>query len=119
MSTQDTDVPSLEFPLRQHMRLQVSLIYTEVDGRQVHGRNSYTPSDEGTPDKALRAAQAEVVEQEIFSILIREASNLPSASARVSERLIAIEAAQATELRFELVRIFRTNMCTVPTLTLL
>lgn len=43
------------------------------------------------------------MEQEIFGMLIREAGNLPTASARVSERLIVIEAAQGVELRFELV----------------
>lgn len=54
-------------------------------------------------EESLRAAQAEVVQQEIFSLLIGEASNLPTALARVSERLIVIDAAHATELRLELV----------------
>ncbi|KAH8105856.1 subunit 17 of mediator complex-domain-containing protein [Cristinia sonorae] len=103
MSTIDTDIPHLEFPLRQNMRLQVSLVCTNPDGSQVSGRSDYTRIVENTTEKSLRAAQTEVVEQEIFSILIREASNLPTASARVSERLIVIEAAQATELQFELV----------------
>ena len=70
-----------------------------------HSRSFIT--DPTTPDGALEAAQREVVEQEIFSMLIREAGNLPTASARVSEQLIVIEAAQNTELRFELVRAFR------------
>lgn len=62
--------------------------------------------DDGSLQNTLRAAQAEVVEQEIFAMLIKEAGNLPTASARVSERLIVIEAAQAIELRFELVSPF-------------
>jgi mediator of RNA polymerase II transcription subunit 17, fungi type len=62
-----------------------------------------TPYDESVLEESLRCAQAEVVQQEIFSVLIREASNLPTASARVSERLIVIDAAQGTELAFELV----------------
>jgi len=51
----------------------------------------------------VASAQREIVEQEIFSLLVQEASNLPTASTKVSERLIVIEAAQATELKFELV----------------
>lgn len=60
--------------------------------------------DESTLQGSLKAAQLEVVEQEVFSMLVREASNLPTASARVSERLIAIEAAHNTDITFELVR---------------
>ncbi|KAF8205025.1 subunit 17 of mediator complex-domain-containing protein [Pholiota molesta] len=48
-------------------------------------------------------AQTEFVDQEIFSLLVKEAGNLPTASARVSERLIAIDAAHGLELTFELV----------------
>lgn len=66
-----------------------------------------TEYDEFDLEQSLRGAQAEVVQQEIFSALIREASNLNTASARVSERLIVIDAAQATELAFELVRVAR------------
>lgn len=51
----------------------------------------------------LRIAQTEAVDQEIFSILVKEASRLPTASARVSERLIAIDAAQGMDLTFQLV----------------
>ena len=52
---------------------------------------------------ALRAAQREVVEHEIFSYLVKEAGYLPTSAARVSERLIVIEAAKGVELRFELI----------------
>lgn len=63
--------------------------------------------DESTLQGSLKAAQFEVVEQEVFSMLVREASNLPTASARVSERLIAIEAAHNTDITFELVSTVR------------
>jgi mediator of RNA polymerase II transcription subunit 17 len=51
----------------------------------------------------LREAQSEVLEQEIFSLLIRDASTLPTSSVRVAERLLVVEATQDTEIRFELV----------------
>lgn len=67
--------------------------------------NTIVSADDGTLEGSLRAVQQEMVEQEIFAGLIREAGNLPTASSRVSERLIVIDAAQGTELRFELVRL--------------
>jgi len=54
-------------------------------------------------DSALKTSQSEIVDQEIFSLLVKEAGNLPTASARVSERLIVIDAAQGLDLSFELV----------------
>ena len=60
--------------------------------------------EDGDPLQAtLREAQREVLEQEIFSLLIRDASVLPTSSVRVSERLLVVEATQDTEIRFELV----------------
>lgn len=53
---------------------------------------------------SLRGAQREVLEQEIFSLLIRDASILPTSLVRVAERLLVVEATQDTEIRFELVR---------------
>ncbi|KAI0677611.1 subunit 17 of mediator complex-domain-containing protein [Trametes maxima] len=94
---------ALEFPLRQRTRLRVSLSRTRPDGTRQTSHNSLNDSDDGSLDGALRAAQAEVVEQEIFAALIKEASSLPTASAEVSERLIVIDAAQNTELRLDLV----------------
>ncbi|KAI0335458.1 hypothetical protein GY45DRAFT_799896 [Cubamyces sp. BRFM 1775] len=93
----------LEFPLRQRTRLRVSLARTLPDGTRQTCHSRLTRSDDTSLGGALRAAQAEVIEQEIFSSLIKEASGLPTASAEVSERLILIDAAQSTELRFELV----------------
>lgn len=91
--------PSLVFPHRQRTRLRVSLSTPTTDSFNT----IVSADDDDSLDSALRAAQQEVVEQEIFGMLIREAGNLPTASARVSERLIVIEAAQGVELRFELV----------------
>lgn len=54
-------------------------------------------------EASIRAAQREIVDQEVFAALIREAATLPTATASVSEQLTTIEAAQGIELRFELV----------------
>lgn len=94
---------ALEFPVRQRTRLRVSLARIHPDGTRQTSHSLLTSLEDGSLDSTLRAAQAEVVEQEIFSLLIKEASSLPTASAEVSERLIVIDAAQNTELRFELV----------------
>ncbi|EIW61969.1 uncharacterized protein TRAVEDRAFT_44798 [Trametes versicolor FP-101664 SS1] len=94
---------ALEFPVRQRTRLRISLTRTSPDGNRCTSHSILTNPDNGSLDGGLRAAQAEVVEQEIFAALIKEASSLPTASAEVSERLIMIDAGQNTELRFELV----------------
>jgi mediator of RNA polymerase II transcription subunit 17 len=52
----------------------------------------------------LRNAQVEIANQEIFSLLVAEAGNLPTASVQVAERLIIINAAQGLDLTFELVK---------------
>ncbi|KAI0921137.1 hypothetical protein AcV7_003415 [Taiwanofungus camphoratus] len=101
--TLDPNANVLEFPLRQHTRLQVSIVMTDADGVRHIAHNSVQVPDIESLDGSLRDAQAEVVQQEIFSVLIKEASNLPTASVRVSERLIVIEAARGIDLRFELV----------------
>ena len=55
-----------------------------------------------TLEGSIRDVQKEVIESEIFDELIKEASTLPTASTRVSERLIVVDAAHDTELSFEL-----------------
>lgn len=101
----DTTSAALEYPLRQFAHLQVSLIMEQPDGTKRVTQNRCRAVDEESLEGSLKAAQAEVVQQEIFSVLIKEASNLSTATARVSERLIALEAAQGVELRFELVSV--------------
>ena len=61
--------------------------------------------EETTLEESLRAAQIEVVEQEVFSILIKEAGSLPTATAHVSERSIVVRAAQEADLTIQLVGI--------------
>lgn len=103
MSTHDTLTDALEFPYRQNTRLRISVTVTDSSGIVSTSRNTLNSTDTTTLDGALRASQQEVVEQEIFSILVQEAGNLPTASARVSERLIVIDAAQGMSLKFDLV----------------
>lgn len=104
MTTYETDSDALVFPYRQRTRLCISLNSVNSGGSSTLSRNTILSADDGSLEGSLKAAQQEIVEQEIFSVLIREAGNLPTASARVSERLIVIDAAQGIELRFELVR---------------
>ncbi|KAJ7507873.1 subunit 17 of mediator complex-domain-containing protein [Mycena galericulata] len=102
MPTYEQPGEPLVFPYRQHMRLFISVSAVSEAGKQVQSQNTMPIADATSLDGALRAAQQEIVEQEIFSLLVKEAGSLPTASARVSERLIVIEAAQAVELKFEL-----------------
>lgn len=93
----------LSFPNRRRVRLRVTVIsdFSSESPRVAHNRvQTWNP---GSLNVSLKAAQQEIVEEEIFSVLIAEASELPTAAVRVSERLIVIEAAQTIELRFELV----------------
>ena len=94
---------ALVYPHRQNTRLRVTLRLTDSNGIKQSFHNRVVLEDESGLHGSLKAAQTEVVEEEIFSVLIREASSLPTASARVSERLIVVEAAHGTELTFELV----------------
>ena len=64
-----------------------------------------TPTGNDPLQASLREAQREVLEQEIFSLLIRDASVLPTSLVRVAERLLVVEATQDTEIWFELVRL--------------
>lgn len=104
---------ALVYPHRQNTRLRVTLKLTDNDGVKQSFHNRVVLEDESGLRGSLKAVQTEVVEEEIFSVLIREASSLPTASARVSERLIVIEAAHGTELIFELVcgSIFLSAVC--------
>ncbi|KAH9844297.1 subunit 17 of mediator complex-domain-containing protein [Rhodofomes roseus] len=99
----DTEGNRIEFPLRQNTRLRVSLKRTDDDDSEHVVTNTFSVMEETTLEESLRAAQIEVVEQEVFSALIKEAGNLPTATARVSERSILIKAAPGTELSIQLV----------------
>jgi mediator of RNA polymerase II transcription subunit 17 len=103
MATYETASNCLVFPHHQHTRLRVSVGSVDAAGVHLYSHNSTIATDTISLEGSLRVAQQEVVEQEIFSLLVKEAGNLPTASARVSERLIVIDAAQGMELKFELV----------------
>lgn len=92
------------FPYRRKIRLHVSIITKDRLGATKTTMNTIRSDDETTLEGALWTAQREIVEQEIFSILVQEAGSLPTASAKVSEQLIVIDAAQDLELQIELVR---------------
>ena len=69
--------------------------------------SAFTPPscvDDLDLNATLRNAQVEIANQEIFSLLVAEAGNLPTASVQVAERLIIINAAQGLDLTFELVK---------------
>ncbi|KAJ7047317.1 subunit 17 of mediator complex-domain-containing protein [Mycena alexandri] len=103
MPTYEQPSEPLVFPYRQRTRLFISVSsVSDAGAKQVRSQNTMPPADDLSLDGALRAAQQEIVEQEIFSLLVKEAGSLPTASARVSERLIVIDAAQGVELKFEL-----------------
>ena len=79
------------------------MVTTEESGEQRTVHNSHYDSDSQDLNSLLGFARNEIVDQEIFSQLIKEAATLPTAAASVSERLIIIELSKNLELRFELV----------------
>ncbi|OAX36195.1 hypothetical protein K503DRAFT_858151 [Rhizopogon vinicolor AM-OR11-026] len=103
MATYETSSHVLVFPHRQRVRLQVSLLFTDSSGFSRTASNNIPSLSDTSLEDSLKNAQREMVEEELFSVLIKEASTLPTASAQVAERLIVIDAAKGTELKFELV----------------
>ena len=99
----DSEDTPLLFPRHQPTHLRVSLVTTDEGGQQCTAHNARHIRDDSHLDSLLRSARDEIIDQEIFSQLIKEAAKLPTAAVSVSERLIVIEAAQNYELRFELV----------------
>ena len=94
----------------QDSRLRVTLKQRDSRGLRTMGRNTIVKTKMQQPNELLRQAQREIVEQEIFSELLKEASNLPSSTARVSERFITVEVAEDIELQFEKVRLSYQSM---------
>ncbi|KAF9075740.1 subunit 17 of mediator complex-domain-containing protein [Rhodocollybia butyracea] len=91
---------------RSNIRLRVSIGCPDTSGNVIHSHNTLTnpPVDhKASLEDLLKSAQRAAIEQEIFSILIHEAGTFPTASARVSERLVLIDVTQGMELKFELV----------------
>ncbi|CAA7259811.1 unnamed protein product [Cyclocybe aegerita] len=105
LTTLDGSSPDLVFPFHQRTRLRITTSATRTAVPEICVFDSVRNHDTSNLDDALRVAQAEVVDQEIFQLLVKEAGNLPTASAQVSERLIVIGAAQDLDLTFELVKL--------------
>ncbi|KAJ3987261.1 subunit 17 of mediator complex-domain-containing protein [Lentinula detonsa] len=107
MAHSDSEEESLVLPLRSNIRLRVSIGSPDAaTGNVQYSHNALRVAPEGhkpTLDERLRDAQRAVIEQEIFSILVHEAGTFPTASARVSERLVLVDVTQGMELKFELV----------------
>jgi mediator of RNA polymerase II transcription subunit 17, fungi type len=103
LAVHDSDETPLLFPRHAPTRLRVSLATTDAAGQQRIAHDTWHPSDQSDLDSLLRVARDEVIDQEIFALLIKEAAMLLTATVNVSERLIVIEASQNSELRFELV----------------
>ncbi|KAF8655243.1 hypothetical protein AX16_003147 [Volvariella volvacea WC 439] len=105
LSTSGQPSVNLVVPHRQNVQLRIALAMPTQATQKLFAINTPWPYDQTSLDGALASAQQEIVDREIFLHLIEEAGRLPSASARVSERLIVIEAAHGVELKFELVEI--------------
>lgn len=102
MLTMGNSSQQLVFPFHQNTRLRTELTF--MTKAQI---SAFTPPscvDDLDLNATLRNAQVEIANQEIFSLLVAEAGNLPTASVQVAERLIIINAAQGLDLTFELVK---------------
>ncbi|KAH0840134.1 subunit 17 of mediator complex-domain-containing protein [Lanmaoa asiatica] len=105
LSTHETETNTLMFPHRQLARLRISLAIEDSTGVTHTAHNSVELLEHPSLETSLTDAQWEIVDEEIFTVLIREASSLPTSSARVAERIIIIDVDHGTELRFEMVDI--------------
>lgn len=105
MSTHETETHTLIFPHRQSARLRISLAIMDSTGVTHTAHNSLENPERTSLEASLAGAQSEIVDEEIFSVLIKEASSLPTSSARVAERIIIIDVDHGIELRFEMVRL--------------
>ncbi|KAG9317670.1 subunit 17 of mediator complex-domain-containing protein [Chiua virens] len=103
LSTLEMEANSLIFPHHQSARLRITLTTEDWNGDTHTAHNIIEFSEGPSLEASLKDAQRETVDEEIFAVLIREASNLPTSSARVAERIIIIDVDHGTELRFEMV----------------
>ncbi|KAL1743732.1 subunit 17 of mediator complex-domain-containing protein [Schizophyllum fasciatum] len=105
MGSFEADADPLNFPHRQRTRLRVTLTTTTPSGVRLQSHNTITHAPEETPtlNGLIQQSQHEIVDREIFSVLVREAGHLPTAAAHVRERFVVIEAAQGVSLRFDMV----------------
>lgn len=105
LSAHEMEMNTLVFPHRQSARLRISLAIVDSTGATHTAHDSLESPEHLSLEASLASAQREIVDEEIFTVLIREASSLPTSSARVAERIIIIDVDHGTELRFEMVRI--------------
>jgi mediator of RNA polymerase II transcription subunit 17, fungi type len=103
LAVHDSEDTPLVFPRHQATRMRVSLVTTDEAGQQYTAHDTWHAPSQSDLNTLLCSARDEVIDQEIFAQLIREAAMLPTATVSVSETLIVIEASQNSELRFELV----------------
>ena len=90
--------------MHQKSRLQIGLRVKAGTGSETRGTYTSPSHTSGHKlDRILYDAQTEIFDQEVFSILVKEAGNLPTAPTRVSERLIVVDAAEDITLEFALV----------------
>ncbi|KAL1722511.1 subunit 17 of mediator complex-domain-containing protein [Schizophyllum commune] len=81
---------------------------------------AHAHEDASTLHGLIQQAQHEMVDREMFSVLVREAGHLPTAAAHVREKFIVIEAAQGVSLRFDMVdneTLLSNALATAPTPT--
>jgi len=103
MATYESESNFLQFPHRRRNRLRISLTVADHAGVTCTSYNTENSFGSTSLVESLNAAQKEVVDEEVFSVLIKEASTFPTASTRVSERLIVIDVAEGIDIRFEMV----------------
>lgn len=103
MATYETESTILQFPHRRRNRLRISLTVADHAGVTCTSHNTAYSFGSTSLVESLSTAQKEVVDEEVFSVLIKEASTLPTASTRVSERLIVIDVAEGIDIQFEMV----------------
>lgn len=105
LPTHEAETNILVFPHRQSARLRIALTMLDSAGTSHTAQNTIEISEHSSLEVALKDVQREIVDEEIFNILIREASALPTSSARVAERIIIVDVDHSIELRFEMVRL--------------
>ncbi|KAJ3528511.1 hypothetical protein NMY22_g9384 [Coprinellus aureogranulatus] len=95
----------LVFANRQRNRMQITLSTTTPDGQETIATNTIpAPPESLSVEEELAWAQTEIIDQEIFSYLVKEAPAMPTVIGKVSERTIDVEAADGIELKLELVK---------------
>ncbi|EJD52537.1 hypothetical protein AURDEDRAFT_181116 [Auricularia subglabra TFB-10046 SS5] len=98
LSDIDRDIEPVVFQRRQKTRLRISLTTTSPDDSRSVAHNTLRAPEGTEINSVFTYVQQELIEQEIFSELFREAEKLPTADTRVTERLIVVDIAHTAEL---------------------